>query len=157
MQQETWELQQRTARFSEAVAGLCRELLQKRATKRLAQRLSTATTAVDKGYRDVGAAGSREAFITGMSHVARNAKRARTILQDLVALNHVPIETAREPILEAHAFEAIFRACLKTARARRAAARVSGAAEPGPVRSPARSRSPSGGSRPRPDAGRPGS
>lgn len=58
-----------------------------------------------------------------MSHVARNAKLARTILQGLVALNHVSIERARGLILEARAFEAIFKSSVKTARRRRDAMR----------------------------------
>jgi len=72
---------------------------------------------------DVSAAGSREGFVRGMSAVAQNAKRARALLQDFVALQHTTIDETRELILEARGLEAIFRASLNTARRRAAAAR----------------------------------
>jgi hypothetical protein len=91
-------------------------------TKRLAQRLSKAATAVSTGYAKVSIADSREAFISGMSVVARDAKGARALLQDFVALGHATIDEARSLILEARALEAIFRGSLKTARSRARAA-----------------------------------
>jgi hypothetical protein len=124
VQEKTREVQQRALRFAGAVDSLCVDLFQKPATNPLARRLSAAATAVDRIYRDASAAPSRDAFISRMSQVARSAKRARTILQDLVALNEVSIERARDLILEARAFETIFAVSLRTARRRvRAASR----------------------------------
>jgi len=121
MQHRALELRQRALRFAQAVQAFARGFLEKRQTKRLAQRLGNAVTAVDKGYRDVSAAECRDAFIAGMSCVVRNAKRARVILQDFVALKHATIEDVRSLILEARGLEAIFRASLNTARRRRKA------------------------------------
>jgi hypothetical protein len=56
-----------------------------------------------------------------MSAVARNARRARTLLQDMVRANHITIEAARELILEARGLEAIFVASRNTARRRKRA------------------------------------
>lgn len=135
MQQKTRELQQRTLRFAAAVDVLCRHLVAKRSANRLAQRLATAATAVVTKYLNVCTAASREARIAGLADVLSSAKRARKILQDLVALNHVPIESARDPIHEARALEAIFKASLETARRRssEASALPDGAQRPASV------------------------
>lgn len=121
-----WELEQRALRFARGCQTFCSPLLAKRETKRLAQRLLTAATAVDRGYRTVSTAGSRDEFIMLIAPVAKSARRARTILQDLLELRHTTIEDVRSLLLEARALEAVFRASLETARRRRKAQRAAG-------------------------------
>lgn len=124
MQSKRWEIEQRALCFAEGCASFCSPLLEKRETKRLAQRLVRAATAVDRGYRRVSTAGSRDEFILLIAPVARSAKRARTLFQALLDLKHTTIEEARSLLLEARALEAIFRPSLSTARKRRKAARA---------------------------------
>jgi hypothetical protein len=121
MYQKTWELQERTRRFSQAVSDLCGDLPSDRGVRKVARRVSAASTAVDIGYRAACVSQSADQFIVHMSAVARNARRARTLLQDMVRANQVPIEAARELILGARGLEAIFVASRNTARRRKAA------------------------------------
>jgi hypothetical protein len=120
MHQKEWELRDRTARFSRAVSSTCAQLPQDGAALKLGRRVSIASTAVDTSYRAACVSKSREQFIAHISAVARHAKRARTLLLDLVQANHLSIELARELILDARGFERIFAAARNTARRRRA-------------------------------------
>ena len=86
----------------------------------MTRRVSAASTAVDIGYRAACVSQSPEQFIVHVSAVARNARRARTLLQDMVRANHITIEAARELILEARGLEAIVVASRNTARRRKA-------------------------------------
>jgi hypothetical protein len=110
MQQTTLELQERTRRFAAGAAALCNRLPADPSAQRTAKKLLAASKALVVGYKDVCASASPEKFISGISVVAREAKRARGNLQMLLQLNHVTIESARDVLLEARALEAIFRA-----------------------------------------------
>jgi hypothetical protein len=101
MHQKAWELQERTRRFSQAVSDLCGKLSSERDVRKLARRVSIASTAVDIGYRAACVSQSPEQFIVHISAVARHVRRATTLLQDMVHANHVSIESARALILEA--------------------------------------------------------
>jgi hypothetical protein len=120
MHQKTWELHERVGRFSRAVAGICAKLNDDLAARRVARRVSVEATAVDAGYRAACVSTSPEQFIVHIEAVARHAKRARALLQDMVQARFVSIYQARQLILEAKALEAIFRASRNTARRRRA-------------------------------------
>jgi hypothetical protein len=123
MHAQTVELQQRTRRFSAAVAQLAERAANTASSKRLVRTLIAASQAVERGYRDSCASASPEQFISAISVVARNAKRAKSALVLLVQLDHLSIKDARDLIFEARGLEAIFIASRNTAK-RRANARM---------------------------------
>src|SRR4051812_49142149 len=118
MQQTALELQERTRRFAAGAAALCNRRSPHPRAPRTAEKMLAAAKALVVGYKDVCASASPEKFISGISVVAREAKRARGNLQMLLQLNHVTIESARDVLLEARALEAIFRASRNTAKRR---------------------------------------
>jgi hypothetical protein len=126
MQQKTWDLHDRTRRFAAGVAALCERLPADPGAQRTGQKLLAASRALVVGYTDVCASSTPEQFISGISEVAKQAKRARACVQMLLQLNHATIEACRDLLLEARALEAIFRASRTTAKQRRKA-RLSGA------------------------------
>jgi hypothetical protein len=87
----------------------------------MVRRLSSAATAVDMSYTAACEVGRAEEFLPHISAAARHAKRTRRLLQDLVLMNYVTIEIAREVILESRGVEAILVASRNTVRRRRAA------------------------------------
>lgn len=126
MQQRTWELQERTRHFAAGAATLCERLPADPSAQRTGKKLLVASKAVVVGYKDVCASSTPEKFISGISEVAKQAKRARADVQMLLQLNHVTIEACRDLLLEARALEAIFRASRNTAK-KRQKARLAGA------------------------------
>jgi predicted TIM-barrel enzyme len=121
MRPKEWELRQRAGQFARVVARICGGLPDDPAARKLGRRVSVASTAVDTGYGAACVSKSAEQFIVSISEVARQAKRARTLLLALVQANQLSIETARALILEAKALESIFAASRNTAKRRKTA------------------------------------
>ena len=101
MQSRSWEIQERAARFGKNVARLCEQVTVTPSSQRIVRNLTTASAAMQTGYRDTCASSSPERFILGISAVARHAKRATACLVLLLELNHVSIEEARRNLREA--------------------------------------------------------
>lgn len=118
MQSRSWEIQERAARFGKNVARLCEQVTVTPSSQRIVRNLTTASAAMQTGYRDTCASSSPERFILRISAAARHAKRATACLVLLLELNHVSIEEAREVILEARGLQAIFTASRNTAKRR---------------------------------------
>jgi four helix bundle protein len=112
------ELQQRAARFVADVERLLKQIPDAMTARKLATTITTATTAMQTGYREACASSSPEEFIKRIALVTRKAKRVKASLVLLVELDHLNIDGARETILEARALEAIFTASRNTARRR---------------------------------------
>jgi hypothetical protein len=118
MRTQSWEIQERATRFEAAVARLCEQVPATVSAQKTVRKLTAATKAMRIGYKDTCCSSAPEQFIDRISAVARDAKRARTCLVLLVELNHLSIEAAREPVLEARGLEAIFVASRNTAKRR---------------------------------------
>jgi four helix bundle protein len=116
MQDTTIELLQRTGAFAVAINAFCDRLPTEPGAQRIARKLRASSKAIAAGYQDVSVSRSPEEFITRISMVARQAKRARGHVQMLLQLNHVTIEATRDLLLEARALEAIFRKSRETAK-----------------------------------------
>jgi hypothetical protein len=100
---------------------ICAQLPDQPAARTLGRRVSIAATAVDTSYRAACVSTSPDQFIEHVSAVVRHAKRARTLLLDLVQTNHLSIDVARELIIAGRGLERIFTAARNTARRRRTA------------------------------------
>ena len=118
MHWKTLELQQRTRQFAAAIAALCDRLPVEPGAQRAGRKLRVSSHAMMDGYEHVCASRSPEKFISAISAVAIQAKRARAGLQLLLQLNHVTIADARDLMIEARAFEAIFVKSRNTAKRR---------------------------------------
>ena len=123
--QKAVDLQDRIARFAGAVERLCAPLTAAGTAQPTIRKLTAAAAALQTGYRETCASSSPEEFVERISAVARHAKKAVACLVLLVELRHLPIEAARETILEARALEAIVAATRNTAK-RRARGPVNG-------------------------------
>jgi hypothetical protein len=118
MHWKTRELRERLRRFAAGTARLCDRLPIDPGAQRVGRKLRVSSQSMMTGYTDVCAAPSAERFISAISAVAIHAKRARASLQLLLQLNHLTIADARDLMIEARAFEAIFVKSRNTAKRR---------------------------------------
>lgn len=112
------ELQQRTARFLRAVEELAPKVSGEKRGQALLGSLLKSSREVEAGYRHACASASPAQFVSRISVVARNAKKAKASLMLLTQLEYVAIELSRELIIEARALENIFVASRNTAKRR---------------------------------------
>ena len=119
------ELQQRTARFLRAVEELAPKVSGEKRGQTLLGSLLKSSREVEAGYRHACASATPAQFVSRISVVARNAKKAKASLMLLAQLGYVQIDAAREAIIEARALESIFAASRNTAKRRQSGRPVS--------------------------------
>jgi hypothetical protein len=112
------ELQTRAASLLGALEAILPCVGGEQRGRKLALTMISACKEMDAGYRDACESSSPKEFISRISHVARNARKAKATLMLLAQLDYLPIASVRELILDARGPENIFTASRNTAKRR---------------------------------------
>ena len=113
---KNYDLEERTARFGEAIISFCRTLPSDDITKRLISQLIGSGTGIGSNYCEADCAESNKDFIHKMAIANKEAKESKYFLRLISKACPTHSETCRSLWKEAHELNLIFTTIIKKAK-----------------------------------------
>lgn len=112
----SYDLEERTAKFGEAIIDLCRALPNDDVTRRLIPQMVGAGTGIGSNYCEADCAESNKDFIHKMAIANKESKEAKYFLRMISKACPIHAEMCRDLWKEAHELNLIFTTIVKRAK-----------------------------------------